>query len=331
MKNSKFIIILLLILFLIIVINKNSKFGALGGGGTNFSLTFNYPNPAKFGEGDAKWNGIVLYLEKLTTQPDSYIDEQPANLFGPNNIFYTKVYKTALDAYYSNSRKIQMQNIRANSIKTLTKNNQYYELIKDYNVNDPNTVGFSTATLNAFTTKLRSNNIFFSDVYGTVASISPPGSDAATLEQIGSGIAYPVLFSSIFKNSNYGLYREYDSTYANMIPFVQTEVVIPAGYITVQQSTIKPATLPTSSTIRTAGSRVYLRTVFFSILDFIPDNGDYKFGIAFINNRSTIQTPDYLKFPFTVGDFKSVKITKTATNIYASGGVSGLSVTIEYS
>ena len=92
--------------------------------------------------------------------------------------------------------------------------------------------------------------------------------------------------------------------------------------------------LGANSKISATNDKVYFKTVsstqFFKLY---LSPGQYKFGVAIVNNRSTIQTDDYNVFPYTISDFRFIDTLLQVNGLDASSisaSVTGLSAVIEY-
>jgi len=292
-----FVIILLVLLLIIVLLTKhNSKFigsnvtdSTAGANQNRARILFKYTNPTTFGNG-ALWNGLILYLEEVSTVTDELRNSQPplTDIFGAKNIFFNERYSSYYTTYTTNS---DLRNKRPNIIKNGSSINALYSTLKDNNQIDD----YTSTTLATFTT-------------GISTSLVSKIADSTLRNEISRYMANLVLFSSLFKNGKIGIYDEYtDQEYsAPIIPFDSL-----------------------SSKLRKSSETVYVGTRSNKYVTLDTSVPYYKFGIAIINDKSTIQTPDYLTFPFTISNFYSIIIPANVAGFY-SDPISGLSAMIDF-
>jgi hypothetical protein len=297
-----FVIVLLVLLLIIVLLTKhNSKFigsnvtdSTAGANQNRARILFKYRNPTTFGNG-ALWNGLILYLEEVSTVTDELRNSQPplTDIFGAKNIFFNERYSNYYSTYTTNS---DLRNKRPNIIKNGSSINALYSTLKDNNqIDDYNSTNVAT---------------FATGISNTPSLVSKIP-DSTLRNEISRYMANLVLFSSLFKNTQIGIYDEYtDQEYSTPIPFVDTLDSL-------------------RSKLRKSSETVYIGTRSNKYVTLDTSVPYYKFGIAIINDKSTIQTPDYLTFPFTISNFYSIIIPANVAGFY-SDPISGLSAMIDF-
>jgi hypothetical protein len=305
------VVLLLLIYFSIL----KSRFGAGLGGTTapsddgkyKVEINFNYQNPASFGANNAKFKCILLYLEQVGDL-DEIITYDPTvlpsktDIFNSKNIFYKEYYSNFNRLYTNNKIYYRLFNDKIDGAGNIQKDSIFIDLPQRINIDGSigNTVLYDRLGL-----------------INIINSGSEPDVVSAYNNFLNDFIdPYYIPIYANPENQQFSV-DGYDK--ATLITEVDTN-----------NNTIMGA----NSKISATNEKVYFKTVsstqFFNLY---LSPGQYKFGMAIVNDRSTIQTDDYNIFPYTISDFRLTDTLLQVNGEFApsnSQSATGLSAVIEY-